>query len=191
MVLEAYRTIQECPIHITIYRRLLLFAHLIKVDLDDITLTTDVRMYFLYNDSLIYCRRQKENKKKNSSEEEKKKLVYKGTLALRGADVRLLAPSFLAKMVEVKKPLFRIGKKSTASDSSSLPGVEAFGFELVTTEVNVDAMSPMHQNYQSATMAGGAAIKRRHILRTRSQAENTVWFETLKRAIKVANSLPR
>jgi hypothetical protein len=190
MVLEAYRAIQECPINITIYRRLLLFAHLIKVDLDDITLTSDVRMYFLYNDSLIYCRRQKENKKKN--EAEKSKLVYKGTLQLRGADVRLLAPSFLAKMVEVKKPLFRIGKKSSsASDSNSLPGAEAFGFELVTTEVNIDAMSPMHANYQSATMSGGSSIKRRHILRTRSQAENSIWFETLRKAARTANSLPR
>jgi hypothetical protein len=185
-VLDAFRTIQECPINITIYRRLLLFANLIKVDLDDITLTSDIRMYFLYNDSLIYCKRQKEKKG-----ETERRLVYKGKLSLRGADIRQLAPSFLAKMTEVKKPLFRIGKKSSsASDSNSLPGVEAFGFELVTSDINIDAMSPMHQNYQSATAAAGAPIRRRHVIRTSSQAEQTVWFETMRKAIKTANSLP-
>lgn len=185
LVLEAFRTIKECPIYVTDYRRLLLFSHLIKVDLDDITLTNDIRMYFLYNDSLIYCKKQKE--KKGNTE---KKLAYKGKLSLRGADIRLLAPTFLAKMVEVKKPFFRLGKKSSGSDTTSLPGAEAFGFEIITSEINLDALSPLHQNYQSASASAGAPIRRRHVIRTRSQAEQTVWFEAMRKAIRFANSLP-
>lgn len=142
-------------------------------------------MYFLYNDSLIYCKRQKE--KKGSTE---RKLAYKGKLSLRGADIRLLAPSFLAKMVEVKKPFFRLGKKSSASDSASLPGAEAFGFEIVTSEVNLDALSPLHQNFQSASASGGSPIRRRHILRTRSQAEQLIWYEAVRKATRIANSVP-
>jgi len=142
-------------------------------------------MYFLYNDSLIYCKRQKE--KKGSTE---RKLAYKGKLSLRGADIRQLAPSFLAKMVEVKKPFFRLGKKSSASDTASLPGVEAFGFEIVSSETNLDAMSPLHQNYMSASATGGAPIIRRHILRTRSHAEQLTWCEAVRKAIRVANSTP-
>ncbi|KAI8067448.1 Dbl homology domain-containing protein [Thamnidium elegans] len=180
MVLEAFRTIQECPINVTKNRRLLLFAHLIKVDLDDITLTTDIRMYFLYNDKLIYCKKQREKRADLD-----KKLVYKGTLNLRGAQIRQLAPSFLMKMCEVKKSIFRIGKKS--SDSNSLPGVEAFGFELVTSDVNINAMSPLHQNYQSASAGAGAPIIRRHVIRTRSQAEQNVWFETMRKAIAASS----
>jgi hypothetical protein len=183
MVLEAARSIQACPILVTPQRRLLLFAQLIKVDLDDITLTSDIRMYFLYNDSLIYCKKQKENKK-----DTEKKLVYKGTLNLRGADIRQLAPSFCAKMCEVKKPLFRIGKK--ASDANSLPGTEAFGFELVTSEINLNAMSPLHQNYQSAMAGAGAPIRRRHIMRTSSKHEQKTWFETIRKAIAIANAQP-
>jgi hypothetical protein len=184
LVLEAARAIQACPILVTPQRRLLLFANLIKVDLDDITLTPDIRMYFLYNDSLIYCKRQKENKK-----DIEKKLVYKGTLSLRGADVRQLAPAFCAKMCEVKKSLFRIGKKSS-SDTGSLPGVEAFGFELVTSEISLDAMTPLHQNYQSAMAGAGAPIRRRHIMRTSSKHEQKTWFETIRKAIAIANAQP-
>jgi hypothetical protein len=182
MVLEASRAIEACPIQVTHQRRLLLFAHLIKVDLDDITLTSDTRMYFLYNDSLIYCKKLKENKKNLSD----KKLTYKGTLNLRGADIRQLAPSFCAKMCEVKKPLFRIGKKS--SDTTSLPGAEAFGFELVTSEINLDAMSPLHQNYQSAMAGAGAPIRRRHVMRTKSHQELKTWFNTIRKAIAIANA---
>ncbi|KAK4516895.1 uncharacterized protein ATC70_000222 [Mucor velutinosus] len=187
MVLEASRAIDSCPILVTHKRRLLLFANLIKVDLDDITLTSDTRMYFLYNDSLIYCKKLKENKKGSTAAA--KKLTYKGTLNLQGADIRQLAPSFCAKMCEVKKPLFRIGKKSSSSsDTSSLPGVEAFGFELVTSESNLDAMSPLHQNYQSAMAGAGAPIRRRHVLRTKSQLEQKTWFETIRKAIAIANA---
>lgn len=163
-----------------------MFAHLIKVDLDDITLTSDIRMYFLYNDSLIYCKKLKDNKKGSMTD---KKLTYKGTLNLQGADIRQLAPSFCAKMCEVKKPLFRIGKKSSSSsDTSSLPGAEAFGFELLTSESNLDAMSPLHQNYQSAMAGAGAPIRRRHVLRTKSQLEQKTWFDAIRKAIAIANA---
>ncbi|KAL7309155.1 hypothetical protein PS15m_011269 [Mucor circinelloides] len=186
MVLEASRAIESCPIQVTHQRRLFLFAHLIKVDLDDITLTSDIRMYFLYNDSLIYCKKLKDNKKSSTAD---KKLTYKGTLNLQGADIRLLAPSFCAKMCEVKKPLFRIGKKSSSSsDTSSLPGAEAFGFELVTSESNLDAMSPLHQNYQSAMAGAGAPIRRRHVMRTKSQLEQKMWFDAIRKAIAIANA---
>lgn len=181
LVLEAARAIHDCPILVTQQRRLLLFAHLIKVDLDDITLISDVRMYFLYSDSLIYCKKQRENKK-----DAEKKLMYKGSLSLRGADIYQLAPSFCAKMCEVKKPLFRMGKKS--SDANSLPSTEAFGFELVTSDINMDAMSPLHQNYQSAMVGSGTPIRRRHIMRTSSKHEQKTWYQTIRKAIAIANA---
>lgn len=181
-MLEASLTIQGCQIPVTPERRLLQFSNLIKVDLDDITSTSDVRMYLLYNDALIYCKIQKDKKDHDS------KLVYKGTLNLKGAEIRQLAPSFCAKMCEVKKPLFRLGKKNK-SDSSSVSDTEAFGFELVATEVNLDAMSPMHQNYQTATASAGNPLLRRHVLRTRSQTQQKKWFEGIQKAIAAANML--
>jgi hypothetical protein len=179
MALEAFLSIEDCPVQITINRRLLLFAQLIKVDLDDLSLTTDVRMYFLYNDSLIYCKKLKEKKGVE------RKLEHKGTVSLSGAIIRLLSPEFLAKMCEVKKPLFRIGKKA---DTNSLTSGEAFGFELITSELNVNAMSPLHQNYQSASAGAGAPIRRRHAIRTQSLNEQNIWFETMRKAIRTANA---
>jgi hypothetical protein len=167
---------------VTPERRLLQFSKLIKVDLDDITSTSDVRMFLLYNDALIYCKIQKDKKDAAAS-----KLVYKGTLNLEGAEIRQLAPSFCAKMCEVKKPLFRLGKKNTP-DTSSQSDAEAFGFELVATEVNMDAINPMHQNYQSATAGAGNPLLRRHVLRTRSQKQQKIWFEGIREAILKANN---
>lgn len=155
--------------------------------MDDITSISDVRLYLLYNDALIYCKIQKDKKKSSSNNEPK--FVYKGTLNLRGAEVRQLAPSFCAKMVEVKKPLFRLGKKSN-TDSSSLSDTEAFGFELVSTEVNLDAMSPMHQNYQTATASAGNPLLRRHVIRTSSRKQQKIWFEGIRDAIANANKKP-
>ncbi|RCH94473.1 Phosphatidylinositol-3,4,5-trisphosphate-dependent Rac exchanger 1 protein, partial [Rhizopus stolonifer] len=186
MVFEAYRSIQNCPINVNPQRRLLLFAHLIRVDLDDITSTSDIRMYFLYNDNLIYCKKKQKESKKDPAD---KKLVYKGTLSLRGAEIRQLAPAFCAKMCEEKKSLFRLGKKNH-SDSNSLPGTEAFGFELVATELNLDAMSPLHQNYMSASASSGAPIKRRHVMRTRSKEEQATWYDTIRKAIAYTNAQP-
>ncbi|RCH87037.1 epithelial cell transforming sequence 2 oncoprotein-like, partial [Rhizopus stolonifer] len=129
-VLESSRTIINCPVTATLNRRLIRQSDLIKVDLDDLSGTSDVRTYFLYSDLLIFCKKQKGSKK----------LTYKGSLSLSGAEVRHLQPALLLKMAHVKKPLFRIGKKS--DDCSSSP--EAFGFEVITTEASIDAVAPMY-----------------------------------------------
>ncbi|CEJ04221.1 hypothetical protein RMCBS344292_18188 [Rhizopus microsporus] len=172
MVLEVYRTVHGCPVNVTLNRRLILFADLIKVDVDDVTATSDVRTYYLYSDHLIFCRKQKD--KKDAS----RKLVYKGSLNLRGAELKYLSPALVTKMCETKKSsLFKIGKKST--DSTSLPGTEAFGFELVTTEINAEAVAPMY--FSGATIPPQVAsgpVRRRHILRTRTAEEQKMWYES-------------
>jgi uncharacterized pyridoxamine 5'-phosphate oxidase family protein len=150
---------------------------MIKVDLDDLSLTNDRRMYFLYNDCMIYC---KKLKKENKWE-------YKGTLCFfGGAEVRILAASVLAKMVEIKKPLFRIGKKTSLSETESV--AEAYGFEVVAVDSNIDAMSPMHQNYQVAMVGGGNPILRRHMIRASCMEEQVTWVDTLRKTIYAFNA---
>ncbi|KAL4210824.1 Dbl homology domain-containing protein [Rhizopus microsporus] len=185
MVLEVYRTVQGCPVNVTLNRRLILFADLIKVDVDDVTATSDVRTYYLYSDHLIFCRKQKDKKGTPS------KLVYKGSLNLRGAELKYLSPALVTKMCETKKSsLFKIGKKS--SDSTSLPGTEAFGFELVTTEINAEAVAPMY--FSGATIPPQVAsgpVRRRHILRTRTAEEQKMWYESLEKVIKTISHASR
>lgn len=185
MVLEVYRTVHGCPVNVTLNRRLILFADLIKVDVDDVTATSDVRTYYLYSDHLIFCRKQKDKK------DAPRKLVYKGSLNLRGAELKYLSPALVTKMCETKKSsLFKIGKKST--DSTSLPGTEAFGFELVTTEINAEAVAPMY--FSGATIPPQVAsgpVRRRHILRTRTAEEQKMWYESLEKVIKTISHASR
>ncbi|KAI8878849.1 hypothetical protein K501DRAFT_257891 [Backusella circina FSU 941] len=176
-VLESVLQVNRTPIQVTKERRLLLQSEMIKVDLDDLSLTSDRRMYFLYNDCMIYCKKSKKDTK----------WEYKGTLGFHsGAEVRILAASVLAKMVEVKKPLFRIGKKTSLSETESVN--EAFGFEMVAVDTNIDAMSPMHQNYQIAMAGGGNPILRRHMIRASCMEEQVAWVDTLRKAIYAFNA---
>ncbi|EIE84650.1 hypothetical protein RO3G_09360 [Rhizopus delemar RA 99-880] len=176
MVLEASRTIQNCPVNVTLDRRLILHAELIKVDLDDLTSVSDVRTYYLFSDYLIYCRKQKDRK------DGLRKLVYKGNLNLRGAEVRGIRPLIASKMCEVKKPLFRIGKKSADTASTLKP--EVFGFELIIADTNIDTVAPMYFSNGSLPpqMALGP-VRQRHIFRTRSIEEQTLWRTSLEKVI--------
>ncbi|KAG0760548.1 hypothetical protein G6F62_005279 [Rhizopus arrhizus] len=180
MVLEIYRSVENCPVTVTLNRRLILYSDLIKVDLEDVTATSDVRTYYLYSDHLIYCRKQKDKK------DGPRKLVYKGSLNLRGAEIRNLQPVLVTKMCEPKKPLFKIKKKP--ADTVSLPGVEAFGFELITSEANIDAVAPMYfSNASMPPQMSSGLIKRRHILRTKSLEEQKTWYAAIEKVIKTLN----
>lgn len=176
MALESFLSIEDCPVQITLDLRLLLFAQLVKIDMDDITLTSDVRMYFLFNDYLIFCKKPKE--RKGGPE---KKMECKGIISLSGATLRLLSNEFLTKMCEVKKPLFRIGKKSA---ESNLTNTEAFGFELVTSELVINGISSHQQDFQGSLSSNISVIKRRHPIRTRSLKEQNLWVEAISKAIR-------
>ncbi|KAG2210246.1 hypothetical protein INT47_003231 [Mucor saturninus] len=180
IALESILSIVDCPLLLTMNLRLLLFAQLIKIDLDDPSATSDVRMYFLYNDTLIFCKKAKEKKGGE------KKLEYKETINLSATTVRLLSPEYLAKMCEVKKPMFRIGKK-TAETIAPVHN-EAFGFELVTTEINVSGMAVPQMEYDGNGLLNGITSKRRHAIRTRSLIEQNIWVEAIYKAIRAAKS---
>ncbi|KAI8985512.1 Dbl homology domain-containing protein [Pilobolus umbonatus] len=178
MVTEAYYSIFNCPVQNTLNRRLLLSAHLTKVDLNDLSSMSDNRMYLLYNDHLIFCRR----KKKRTQEEDgvHRKLVYKGSIPLRNAEIKLLSPTFLSKMTECKKTsFFRMNKRIQADTvsiaSSVMSTTEAFGFELITMENEL-----MNQ----------PQMKKRHILRTTSLEEQYLWYETIRQCIQSVNATP-
>ncbi|KAG1147158.1 hypothetical protein G6F37_004310 [Rhizopus arrhizus] len=161
MVLEASRTIQNCPVNVTLDRRLMLHAELIKVDLDDLTSISD----------------QKDRK------DGLRKLVYKGNLNLRGAEIRGIRPLIASKMCEVKKPLFRIGKKSADTASTLKP--EVFGFELIIADTNIDTVAPMYfSNGGLPPQMALGPVKQRHIFRTRSLEEQTLWCTSLEKVIK-------
>ncbi|CAO3613581.1 unnamed protein product [Cunninghamella blakesleeana] len=177
-VLEAYRTINNCPIEVTPKRRLILKSRLIKVDLDDLTSTSDVRTYILYNDRLIFCRKDKK----------KDKLQYKGMLSLENCELRTLSTAVLAKMAEVKKPLLSLSfrtKKASAANLPSVPPPAAYGFELITPEVSMDVPG----NFEGASSTAGNTLKRRHIIRTQSLEEQRLWIETLRKVIHRIHSL--
>lgn len=179
IALESILSIADCPIQLTINLRLLLFAQLIKIDLDDPSAISDERMYFLYNDTLIFCKKAKEKKGGGG-----KKMEYKETINLSATTIRLLSPEYLAKMCEVKKPMFRIGKKAV---EPNIPIInEAFGFELVTTEVNVSGMAAPQMEYDGNGMLNGITSKRRHAIRTRSLNEQNIWVEAICKAIRAA-----
>ncbi|KAI8088684.1 Dbl homology domain-containing protein [Halteromyces radiatus] len=179
-VLEAYRTINNCPVQVTPTRRLLLKSRMIKVDLDDLTSVADVRTYILYNDQLIFCKKDNSNKK----QQQQMTLQYKGDVDLIHCDLRVLSPAVCAKMVEVKRSVlssFRSSKK-TSADNTIVPPSPAYGFELITSENSMDIMPNNSQNASSAT--SGAPTKRRHIIRTQSLEEQKLWVDTLKKVMQ-------
>lgn len=201
LVLEATRTITGCPMQVTFNRRLLLKSRLIKVDLDDLSSTADVRTYILYNDQLIYCKKDTSNSSNSSSSGSIRKqqstaataqpLQYKGTIDLIHCDLRILSPAVCAKMAQIRRPFlsFRSAKKSTGNDGLNTsppltpppPPSTAYGFELVIKENNMDIMPA---NYENATSASGAPLKHRHIIRTQSLQEQTLWVDTLEKVIQ-------
>lgn len=169
-VLEAHRTINNCPVSVTPTRRLLLKSRMIKVDLDDLTATSDVRTYLLYNDQLIFC------KKDNS----KFTLQYKGEVNLLFCDLRVLSPALGAKMVQAKRSLLSSFRSNT--NTKKLPSAEtpAFGFELLLSDNTMD-MTPSH--FENATSTS-TPLKRRHIIRTQSLEEQSIWVEQLAKVIQ-------
>ncbi|CAO3586077.1 unnamed protein product [Absidia cylindrospora] len=189
-VLEAHRTITNCPVQVTPTRRLLLKSRLIKVDLDDLSSIADIRTYILYNDQLIFCKKDTSNtnnKKQQHQQQQQPVLQYKGVVDLLYCDLRVLSPAVCAKMVEVKRSLlssFRSSKKSSADANDprkAVPPSPAYGFELIISENNMD-ITP--SNFENATSTSGAPLKRRHIIRTQSLEEQTLWVETLRKVIQ-------
>ncbi|CAO3694735.1 unnamed protein product [Rhizopus stolonifer] len=175
MVLEIYRTIQDCPVTVTLNRRLLMQSDLIKIDLEDVSATSDVRTYYLYTDHLIFCRKQKEKRDAG------RKLVFKGSLNLRGAEIRPLHTTLISRMSETKKSMFKISKRVTAE-----PLLEVYGFELITSEANVEA--PIYfSNASMPPQMSSCPIRRRHVLRTRSQEEQRMWYTAIENVIKSIN----
>ncbi|KAG1438153.1 hypothetical protein G6F56_012768 [Rhizopus delemar] len=175
MVLEIYRTIQDCPVTVTLNRRLLMQSDLIKIDLDDVSATSDVRTYYLYTDHLIFCRKQKEKKDAG------RKLVFKGSLNLRGAEIRPLHPTLISRMCETKKSMFKIGKRVTTE-----PLMDVYGFELITSEANLEAPIYFSNASMPPQMSSGP-VRRRHVLRTRSQEEQKMWYTAIENVIKSIN----
>ncbi|KAG0167288.1 hypothetical protein DFQ28_008416 [Apophysomyces sp. BC1034] len=175
LALEAYRSINQCPVNVTLTRRLLLYAPMIKVDLDDPSSMSDTRTYFLYNDCLIYCREQKEKK-------DTTKLHYKGTVDLATAEVRPLPQLLAVKMTEIRRPLLFRSKKNEAAQQPS----QAFGFELISTDVSIDAM--FSQNHAVANVSGSMPMRRRHVVRTKTLEEQKTWMDMLRRVVQSIHS---
>ncbi|KAF7727135.1 epithelial cell transforming sequence 2 oncoprotein-like [Apophysomyces ossiformis] len=174
LVLEAFRAIQQCPVHVTLKRRLILYAPMIKVDLDDPSSMSDTRTYFLYNDCLIYCREHKE-KKDNT------KLHYKGTVELVSAEIRPLPQILAVKMTEVRRPLLFRSKKQDKQQHPS----QAYGFEIISSD-SVDAM--FNQNHAAVTATPGTTVRRRHVIRTKTLAEQKLWMDSLRRVVQSLQS---
>jgi hypothetical protein len=147
---------------------------MIKVDLDDLTSTSDVRTYLLYNDQLVFC-------KKDNNSNTKYTLQYKGEVNLLFCDLRVLSPAVCAKMVQAKRSLLSSFRSNT-SNTKKLPSAEtpAFGFELLLSDNTMD-MTPSH--FENATSTA-TILKRRHIIRTQSLEEQNSWVEQLTKVIQ-------
>ena len=98
LVMDIQRVMSNCPATVTLTRRVLLQAPLVKVSLDDPTSTSDVRNYILYNDMLLFCKQSSSSTNNNIN----KKLQLKGKLELRGAIVRPILPQLAEEMMDPK-----------------------------------------------------------------------------------------
>ncbi|KAI8343049.1 Dbl homology domain-containing protein [Chlamydoabsidia padenii] len=181
LVFEASRTITSCPIQVTLTRRLLLKSKLIKVDLDDLSSTADVRTYILFNDQLIFCKGNT-----GGGNNRKQALQYKGTIDLCHCNVQALSPAVCAKMAQAKRPFLTTFRSAQALPGSSdlhpnTPSSTAFGFELVTKEHDMDIMI---SNLENALSTSGTPLKHRHIIRTQSLEEQALWVDTLGKVIQ-------
>ncbi|KAG0168903.1 hypothetical protein DFQ28_004220 [Apophysomyces sp. BC1034] len=177
---EAYRLIQGCPALVTAKRRLLIVADLVKIDLADPASKADVRTYFLYNDMLIYCRKLKDKK-------ESGRFLYKGTINLKKAEVRLLSPQVSSRIVDVRRPsamssLFT--RKN--SDSPPQPPPTAYGFDIWMSDICPEAMMDLNlsQDVNFMPVEFNGQIRRRHIIRTHTLAEQNEWVSTLLKVIR-------
>ncbi|KAI9032793.1 hypothetical protein CLU79DRAFT_693251 [Phycomyces nitens] len=183
MVLECSRIIENCSIPVTIDRRLILRATLIKVNLENPLLVNDTRTYVLYNDSLIFCKKVKNLRKE--------RLQCKGSLDLVGATLRPIPKSLVAQMTEARKPVLPafFSKKMEEPQSPQIP---VYGFELVVNEKTSDG--PTSQNFSFAVdslpgvKGGGIVYRRRHVVRTNTLAEQTLWIDKLVKILQSVNS---
>ncbi|OAD67492.1 hypothetical protein PHYBLDRAFT_174185 [Phycomyces blakesleeanus NRRL 1555(-)] len=183
-VLQVFRTLLHCPAHVTPTRRLLLQGTMVKIDLTEPSLVTDTRLYFLYNDMLIVSRRK--DKKDN-------KIVYKETLPLVKAEIKLLTKQLATRMAEVKKPasfqsLF--GRKQQPEENiNGVPAPMAFGFEIsMPPEHSLDSIAILSNPAATSVSAGSISMRRRHVVRTRSLAEQQIWVATLRRVVRVVTA---
>ncbi|CEG66107.1 hypothetical protein RMATCC62417_02747 [Rhizopus microsporus] len=174
-VLQTCFTIQGCPITVTRRKRLLLSNAFIHVDVDDPSSTTDIRIYYLYNDQLIHCKKQKEKKDQPTT------TVYKGTIILKDSDVQPLQSTIIEKIKKGKKPLFKIGKRSN-DPAVPVADSEIFGFEIVAREY----IKPLEQTYFGSLPVDVIPVLRRYVIRVHSLEEQNLWYETIRKAINLS-----
>ncbi|KAL0088653.1 Dbl homology domain-containing protein [Phycomyces blakesleeanus] len=183
MVLECSRIIENCSVPVTIDRRLILRATLIKVSLENPLLVNDTRTYVLYNDSLIFCKKVKNLRKE--------RLQCKGVLDLVGATLRPIPKSLVAQMTEARKPVLPAFFSKKLEEPQS-PQIPVYGFELVVNDRNSDG--PTSQNFSFAvdslpTVNGtGVVYRRRHVVRTNTLSEQTLWIDKLVKVLQAVNS---
>ncbi|KAI9496029.1 hypothetical protein BDB00DRAFT_811446 [Zychaea mexicana] len=180
-VIDVQRAMPNCPATVTLTRRVLVRAPLVKVNLEDPTDTSDVRTYILYNDMLLFCKQSN------------RKLQLKGKLELRGALVRPILPQLAAEILDPKSgrkttnilTTFRNNKKDV-QQKPSVP-IAVYGFEVLVMEGNADYITAFHQNYGSS----GPAIRRRHVVRAQSAEQQEAWMQKLDLAIQLVNTPTR
>ncbi|KAF7728308.1 epithelial cell transforming sequence 2 oncoprotein-like [Apophysomyces ossiformis] len=170
---EAFRFIQGCPAVVTATRRLLLVSEMVKIDLADPASVADVRTYFLYNDMLIVCKKHKDKK-------EGDRLVYKSSIELKNANVRLLPSQIAARIVDARKPSTVDSLFSRKHSETHLP-TAAYGFDIWMSELCQEAILDLSHD---PTMRFNAQLRRRHAVRTRSLAEQNLWVSTLLKVIR-------
>ncbi|KAI9251379.1 Dbl homology domain-containing protein [Phascolomyces articulosus] len=194
-VMEIQRTMPNCPATVTLTRRVLLQAPLVKVNLEDPSNTSDIRTYILYNDMLLFCKQSLPSTSNiNNNINSNKKLQLKGKLELRGALVRPFLPQLAEEILDSKTGrnkmnilnTFRNNKKTGAMTQQKLP-TAIYGFEVLVMEGNADYMAAFHQNYGSS----GPAVRRRHVLRAYSAEQQDAWLKNLDHAIQLVNTPTR
>ncbi|KAG2225701.1 hypothetical protein INT45_012173 [Circinella minor] len=192
LVMDIQRAMPNCPATVTLTRRVLLQAPLVKVSLDDPTNISDVRNYILYNDMLLFCK-QSSSSSLSPNINMNKKLQLKGKLELRGAIVRPILPQLAEEMMDSKSGrktnilnTFRNSKKDSMQQKLSIP-TSVYGFEVLVIEGNADYIAAFHQNYGSS----GPAVRRRHVLRAQSAEQQDAWLQSLDHAIQLVNTPTR
>ncbi|KAI9027172.1 hypothetical protein CLU79DRAFT_697872 [Phycomyces nitens] len=178
-VLQVFRTLLHCPALVTPTRRLLLQSTMVKVDLADPSSVSDTRLYVLYNDMLVLSRRK--DKKDN-------KTVYKECLPLVKTEIKLLTKQLATRMAEVKKPasfqsLF--GRKQLQDEVPGVPVPMAFGFEVsMPPEGSLDGVAMLSNPVATSVSGSSLSVRRRHVVRTRSLAEQQLWVAALRRVVR-------
>ncbi|KAI8099470.1 Dbl homology domain-containing protein [Halteromyces radiatus] len=213
-VYECFRLVQNSPALVTPTRRLLLHSELIHVDPNSPTDTSDKRIYILYNDLFIFCKRQKDGK-----------LHYKGIVILDKTVLKPMDPKIVNKIYEKhqksvqgnggrKLSIFGSRRQnqatltttSSSSNSSSSSGssttsstTEEFGvyglelFFQFIMDNNVISYSNPIGGYGGASVSSTTCSDsiRRHILRTSSLEEQNLWMDHLRRVIQSVTAAGR